>query len=116
MNEKTLFCRRDFLFSLPFINSFKTKKLIEVVVGHKNNVDFIYKEEEDLKSVFKNTNKDFPFADFYEINFSQKEKYLLKRFDNIVPLVFGLVMWTVQSWNYENKTWNEVGELFCLSF
>lgn len=116
MKEKMLFYRRDFLLSLPFIVSFKTKKLIEVIVGEKNNVVFTYEEENELKNVFKNVNKNFPFADFYEINFNYKEKYLLKKFENIVPLIFGVTVWTVQSWNYSNKTWNEVGEIFCLNF
>ncbi len=116
MIEKTFFSRRDFLFSLPFLGSFKTKKLIEIVIGDKNNVDFIYKEEDSLKNIFKSINKDYPFAEFYEINFNSKEKFLLKKFENIIPLIFGVAVWTIQSWNFENKTWNEVGEIFCLNF
>jgi hypothetical protein len=108
--------RRQFLLSLPFFVNFKTKKMVEVIVEEKNNVGFIYVEEQDLKSMFNCLARDYPFSNCFEINYDSKNRYLLKKFENRIPFIIGLTIWTIQSWNYNNKTWNEIGEFFCFNF
>lgn len=115
MNFK-IYNRRDFLSIVPFAFSIQIKKCIEIIVEERNNVEIIYLEEKKLNELFHDLIKLYPFADCFEINYNPKQKYLLKKHQNIIPLIFGGVLWIIQNWDYTNKTWNQNGELFCFSF
>lgn len=113
---KIFVSRRQFFLSLPFVLSYKTKKQIEVIVESNNNIEIFHVEEDVLKNIFYDLTLKFPFANVFEINYNQKERYLLKKYKNVIPLVFGITIWMVQNWNYSNKTWDSNGELFCFNF
>lgn len=108
--------RRQFFLNLPLVFSCKTKKQIEVIVESNNNTEIFHVEEDTLKNIFNKLIVEFPLADVFEINYNQKERYLLKKYKNVVPLIFGMTIWIVQNWNYSNKTWDSNGELFCFNF
>ena len=43
--------------------------MVEVIVEEKNDVGFIYVEEQDLKSMFNCLARDYPFSNCFEINY-----------------------------------------------
>lgn len=105
--------RRQFFLSIPLLTNLKIKKHVEVIVEFNNFSIQTYVEEKQYKEIFYEIKNIYPDAYCLEIIYSKDKKYLLKKYDNIVPLIFGVSIWILQEWDNLNKVWNQNGELFC---
>lgn len=99
--------RRNFLYSLPFILNFNTKKGILITLN-QNNKEYIFEMDEiRLEEIpLKILNK-YSDASFIKVEYSKSKKYLYTRVFWKVPLLEEFNLWIRQKWIEEKNIWNE---------